>query len=178
VISIDVLPPGEPRAAAAQRAYFDELVGRYHGRAATDDEIAAALRDAASDDLAPPTGLFLVAHDASAVFGCAGLRLIPGPGGPGSPDAGRTSTGEVTRLFVVPPARRRGVASRLLQRLEDHARVLRLPALRLDTRHDLVEARALYARHGYREVPAFNDRRYADQWFHKELDPRDADGPT
>jgi len=42
-------------------------------------------------------------------------------------------------------------------------------AIRLDTRHDLVEARAMYARYGYREIAAYNDSRYADHWFEKSL---------
>jgi hypothetical protein len=41
--------------------------------------------------------------------------------------------------------------------------------LRLDTRSDLTEARRLYARHGYREVPAFSQGPYADHWFEKTL---------
>ncbi|THA38335.1 GNAT family N-acetyltransferase, partial [Streptomyces sp. A1136] len=50
------------------------------------------------------------------------------------------------------------------------ARALGLSLLRLDTRHDLVEARGLYAKHGYREVPAFHHRSpYAERWFAKEL---------
>jgi hypothetical protein len=41
--------------------------------------------------------------------------------------------------------------------------------LRLDTRHDLVEARRLYATLGYQEVPAFNDGQYAEHWLAKPL---------
>lgn len=41
--------------------------------------------------------------------------------------------------------------------------------MRLDTRHDLVEARALYARTGYAEVEPFNDDQYAEHWFAKSL---------
>ena len=37
--------------------------------------------------------------------------------------------------------------------------------VRLDTRHDLVEALALYARRGYVDVPAFNEDRYAQRWL-------------
>jgi hypothetical protein len=40
-----------------------------------------------------------------------------------------------------------------------------LMRLRLDTRQDLVEARVLYARHGFREVEPFNTGRYADHWL-------------
>ncbi|NYV79008.1 GNAT family N-acetyltransferase, partial [Streptomyces sp. UH6] len=39
----------------------------------------------------------------------------------------------------------------------------------LDTRSDLVEARALYARLGYRETPPHNDGVYAEHWFAKDL---------
>jgi hypothetical protein len=46
---------------------------------------------------------------------------------------------------------------------------LRAPPLRLETRHDLVESRRLYAALGYEEVPAFNHGRYAEHWFAKSL---------
>ncbi|HEY8981257.1 MAG TPA: GNAT family N-acetyltransferase, partial [Streptomyces sp.] len=39
----------------------------------------------------------------------------------------------------------------------------------LDTRADLVEARALYARLGYTETAPHNDDKYADHWFTKPL---------
>ena len=39
--------------------------------------------------------------------------------------------------------------------------------IRLDTRADLVEARALYARHGYVEIPAYSHGPYAEHWFEK-----------
>ena len=35
----------------------------------------------------------------------------------------------------------------------------------LDTRLDLVEARALYVRHGYAEIPALSDRLHAEIWY-------------
>ena len=94
------------------------------------------------------------------MLGCAGLRLLPGAPG---------HAAEVTRVFVVPAARRRGVGSRLLDCLEEHARRCGVSALRLDTRRDLVEARRLYARHGYREVAPFSSGPYADHWFEKTL---------
>ncbi|MBM0225765.1 GNAT family N-acetyltransferase [Micromonospora sp. ATA51] len=37
------------------------------------------------------------------------------------------------------------------------------------TRSDPVEARTLYARHGYVEIPAYNNGRYAEHWFEKAL---------
>lgn len=136
---------------------MDEVVSRYYGRQATDDEIEAALREAPSDDLTPPRGLFLVVEENGTVLGCAGLRLGP------------NRIGEVTRLFVVPAARRRGLARGLMNQLETLARQRGLATLRLDTREDLVEARRLYARRGYREVAPFNDSPYADRWYEKIL---------
>jgi hypothetical protein len=41
--------------------------------------------------------------------------------------------------------------------------------LRLDTRADLVEARRLYERIGYREIDRFNGSRYAGRSFAKRL---------
>ena len=43
------------------------------------------------------------------------------------------------------------------------------PTMRLDTRNDLVEARALYAKHGFAEIDRYNDAVYAEHWFEKRL---------
>src|SRR5205085_8818400 len=51
--------------------------------------------------------------------------------------------------------------SRLLREAEQHAKRHGTETLRLDTRDDLVEACALYARHGYSEIPAYSRRPYA-----------------
>jgi GNAT superfamily N-acetyltransferase len=146
-LAITVTSPAAEEARRALRAYFDDVASRYYGRPATGDEIAAAMSEDPSDDLAPPRGLLLVAQENGGdVLGCAGLRLLPG------------HAAEVTRVFVVPAARRRGLGSRLL-----------VSTLRLDTRRDLIEARQLYARHGYREVAPFSSGPYADHWFEKTL---------
>ncbi|MEK8105288.1 GNAT family N-acetyltransferase [Micromonospora sp. M12] len=44
----------------------------------------------------------------------------------------------------------------MLAALEQRARAAGADRIRLDTRDDLVEARALYARHGYVEIPAYS----------------------
>ncbi|MFK3979205.1 GNAT family N-acetyltransferase [Micromonospora sp. NPDC050397] len=156
-ISISPARPDSAAGRAILRAYFDDIVGRYHGRPATADEIDRVLIDEPSDDLVPPVGLFWVATDGATPVGCAGLRLLP------------ENLGEVTRVFVAHGARRRGVGSRLLTGLEEIARTRGLSRLRLDTRHDLVEARRLYTGHGYVEVEPFNDSPYAAHWFVKPL---------
>ena len=138
-------------------AYFRDVVSRDNGREATRDEVEAEMREDPSDDLCPPTGLLLVARQDGAVVGCIGLLLLA------------DDLGEVRRVFVEPSARRRGVGAQLMHAVEDEARTRALTRLRLDTRTDLVEARRLYARHGYREVAAFNDGRWADRWLEKSL---------
>jgi ribosomal protein S18 acetylase RimI-like enzyme len=76
--------------------------------------------------------------------------------------------GEVKRLFVAPAAPGRGLGARLVGESERLARGDGLTVLRLDTRHDLVESRRLYAALGYEEVP-FNNGRYAEHWLAKPL---------
>jgi putative acetyltransferase len=63
--------------------------------------------------------------------------------------------GELKRMFVHQQARRLGLASRILSRIEDEARAQGLARLVLETgpRHDA--ALALYRRRGYRPIPQF-----------------------
>ncbi len=98
-----------------------------------------------------------MARSGEVALGCAGLRLV---------DEG---VAEVKRVFVTPLARRTGLGTHLMLELEAVARRLDVRTLRLDTRHDLVEARGLYAALGYQEVPAFNAGPYAEHWFAKPL---------
>jgi ribosomal protein S18 acetylase RimI-like enzyme len=72
-------------------------------------------------------------------------------------------------MWVAPSSRGQGIAQRLLEALEAHAVAMDLDTLRLDTNRNLTEARALYARNGYREIPRYNDNPYADHWFEKRL---------
>ncbi|MGI8712120.1 MAG: GNAT family N-acetyltransferase [Solirubrobacteraceae bacterium] len=156
-VVVQLEPPAGARAQEILRSYLEDIVGRYHRRQATAAELALALKEAPSDDLAPPQGVFLVASMHEATTGCVGMRLL----------AGRT--GEVTRLFVARHARRQGLAMRLMDDLEQLARDRGLTRLRLDTRHDLIEARRLYARRGFREIAPFNHGPYADHWLQKTL---------
>jgi GNAT superfamily N-acetyltransferase len=142
---------------AILRAYLADVVGRFHGRTLSGDELDAAVSEFPSDDLVPPDGLLLVAWLGDQAIGCAGLRLLD------------DVTGTVSRVFVTTPHRRRGVARLLMQRLEAHASQNGLRRLRLDTRHDLSEARALYAAIGFHEVTAFNNEPYAQHWFERAL---------
>jgi ribosomal protein S18 acetylase RimI-like enzyme len=155
--AIRQVSPSDELARTALRAYMHDVVSRYHGRPVTAAEVEAALREFPNDALEPPTGLLLVAVRGGEPLGCAGLRLLAG------------SEGEVVRVHVVPAARRRGLGIRLMGELERRAREHGRTVLRLDTRADLVEARRLYARLGYREVAPSGSNPYAEHWFEKTL---------
>ncbi|MFB7787436.1 GNAT family N-acetyltransferase [Streptomyces vinaceus] len=146
-----------PEATALRRAYYAEVAGRYWKRPVTEAEIDEGLRDDPADDLAPPTGRFVVGRLAGTPRACGGIRLLD------------PVTAELTRVYVDPRARGTGGGAALLTALEAAARALGAERVRLDTRSDLVEARALYARQGYAEIPAYNAGQYAEHWFEKPL---------
>ncbi|UQX00984.1 GNAT family N-acetyltransferase [Streptomyces sp. RerS4] len=148
-----------PDATALRRAYYAEVAGRYWKRSVTEAEIDEGLLDFPADDLTPPTGSFLVGRWGGVPLACAGIRLLD------------PRTAELTRIYVDPRARGTGGGAALLAALEEAGRALGAERVRLDTRSDLVEARALYARHGYREIPAYNSGPYAEHWFEKPLVP-------
>ncbi|OEJ63019.1 GNAT family N-acetyltransferase [Streptomyces agglomeratus] len=146
-----------PESTALRRDYYGEVAGRYWGRPATAREIDEGLADDGVELLARPTGEFVVGRYGGTAAACAGLRVVD-PG-----------VAELTRVYVRPAFRGTGGGGLLLATAEAAARDLGVGRVRLDTRNDLVEARALYARHGYDEVPAFNQGPYAEHWFAKSL---------
>jgi GNAT superfamily N-acetyltransferase len=70
---------------------------------------------------------------------------------------------------VRPALRGTGGGAALLDAVDRAARDLNAQRIVLDTRLDLIEARALYVRHGYREIPPIDDRAYAEIWYAKAL---------
>jgi GNAT superfamily N-acetyltransferase len=150
-------PVSDPTSVGLLRRYFFDVASSFHGRPASDAEVSEALADEPSDDLAAPTGVFLVARLDDAPSGCVGVRLGP-PG-----------LAELTRMFVVPEARGRGGGPTLLAAAEEWARRRDIHTIRLDTRLDLLSARRLYTAHGYREIPAYSRGPYAECWYAKEI---------
>lgn len=65
--------------------------------------------------------------------------------------------GEVKSMFTAQEARGKGVAAALLRQIEDQARGLGLPVLRLETGAELAQAVRLYERHGFSLRGAFGD---------------------
>ncbi|WP_431876903.1 GNAT family N-acetyltransferase [Amycolatopsis sacchari] len=152
-MKITRVPVDHPEAVAVLREYVDDVASRYYGRQATDEEIDRALAEDPSDDVV----LFFLARDGEEVLGCVGVRFA------------EPTVAELTRMFVKPTARGRGVASALLRTAEEEAVRNGTQVMRLDTRADLVEARALYAKHGYQEVEPYGERLYADHWLVKNF---------
>jgi GNAT superfamily N-acetyltransferase len=155
--NITEVPVSDPDAVAILRDYMEELSTRYYGRQATEAEIEEALAMEPGDGLVSPTGAFLLGRRDDAVAGCVGTQVV---------EPGVT---RLTKMYVRPAHRGSGAAPRLVAAAEDAARGLGSRLMRLDTRHDLVEARALYARAGYAEVEPFNDDKFAEHWFAKPL---------
>lgn len=162
--TISPAPIAGPEALATVRAYLDDIISRYYGRPATAQEIDQTLAEERDDGLTPPTGQFLLARaaDDGAVAGCAGVRMLD------------EKNAELRRVWVMPHARRNGLGARLVAAAEHAAVELGASAIRLDTRGDLVEARRLYARRGYEEIPAYNDSPYAGHWLERRLDTASA----
>jgi GNAT superfamily N-acetyltransferase len=78
-------------------------------------------------------------------------------------------TGEIKRMFVVPGARGRGHASRLLAGLEDAVRRRGYSHARLDTGPKQPQAEAMYVRAGYTSIPDYNANPLASFWGEKQL---------
>ncbi|MGW7067342.1 GNAT family N-acetyltransferase [Streptomyces sp. NPDC054855] len=156
-----------PVAAALWRAYYTEVSDRYYllheGRRTDPEELEREVAAETGSDLRPPTGTLLVARYGGEPAGTAGVRLmddLPGP-----------PTAELKRVFLREDMRGKGGAALLLGAAEDAARALGAERVILDTRLDLVEARALYARHGYEESEPLTERMYAECWYAKKLTP-------
>ena len=89
--------------------------------------------------------------------GCVGLRLV-------TRDGSGDRVAELRRMYVRPSCVAGVWGPACSCCAEEVARVWVSTTMRLDTRLDLVEARALYARHDWVEVPAFSDAIYAEVW--------------
>lgn len=160
------IEPVEPGAAVAERLlreYLYDILARYPG-ARPGADLCAAVTDELADPRNTRLTVVLVATDPSGEpAGCVGLR--EDVGAPEDPEAA-----ELKRLYVRPAWRGTGLGEQLVTAAERHARE-RFGArlLRLDTRADLTEARALYRKLGYHETPAYGANPYADHWFAKPL---------
>lgn len=141
-------------AAELLAAMVAEMRDLYDGL----DLDAPGMPRAGPAELGPPGGVYLVGYrDGVAVCG-GGLKRLP------------DGTCEIKRMYVVPGARRSGVARALLAALEDAARGLGYRVARLDTGDRQPHAQAFYEAAGYRRVGNFNDNPAAAFHGEKRLD--------
>ncbi|AZQ34414.1 GNAT family N-acetyltransferase [Streptomyces cyaneochromogenes] len=154
-------PADSSVAAALWRAYYTEISDRYYllheGHRTDPAELEREIAAGVGAELTPPKGQLLIARYAGEPAGSVGIRLL---------DA---DTAELTRVFVHESVRGKGGGRVLVRAAEETARAFGAARLILDTRHDLVEARALYTHLGYEETAPHNDDVYAEHWFSKPL---------
>lgn len=152
LVEISLIDPDHPHARQCLAAYLEELAQRFEQGFDPGRSVSAT-----SDELRPPSGLFVVAMLRGGPVGCGGLKLH------GAEPA------ELKRMWTDPAARGLGIARRILAALEQQAAQHGAPAIRLETNRSLVEAIAMYRAAGYVEVDAFSDEPYAHHWFEKRL---------
>lgn len=152
MLAIEPEPAGSDLARMCLAAYYAELARRF-------EEGFDADADKTFDpsELTPPKGWLVVARLDSAVVGCGALKILE-PG-----------IGEIKRVWTADAARGQGVARGMMDYLEALAVDAGVTLLRLDTNRALTEARGMYLRRGYVEIPPYNDNSYADHWFEKRL---------
>ncbi len=151
-VEIHVVDPNDPRVAPCLEAFYTELGTRL---AQGFDIDLAVLPDAS--DMRPPRGVFLLAVSDRLPIGCVGIK---------GTDKGY---GEVKRLWVSQAARGMGLARRLMEASEAHARQLSITRLRLDTNVVLSEALHLYQNTGWSEIDRYNDDPHPTHFFEKHL---------
>ena len=96
------------------------------------------------DALKSPEIAFFVARDGGETLGTGALK-------------NHGLYGEVKSMFVAESARGRGIANALLRQIEDHARALALPVIKLETGNTLHAAHRLYTRHGFTPCGPFSN---------------------
>jgi ribosomal protein S18 acetylase RimI-like enzyme len=151
-IDMKVEPADSADARWCLEQYYSELAARFD--AGFDP---AAVNNFAPAEMMPPKGWFLIARRGGEAVGCGALKRL------------KPSVAEVKRVWVSPTARGLGLAGRLMDQLEGLAAENGFSSVVLDTNKTLLEARAMYAKRGYREIGRYNDNPYADHWFEKKL---------
>ena len=94
------------------------------------------------DAIFQPHVRFFVASLDGVAVGCGGVALFD-------------DFAEVKRMYVRPSARGAGVARAMLERIAAEARLVGLPALRLETGTKQLDALRLYRRHGFTDCAPF-----------------------
>lgn len=94
-----------------------------------------------AQELAGPHSRYILVEEDGRVVAYAGLRLVPGD-----------EQADIQTIAVAEPARRRGIARRLIEELSADAARRGARELLLEVRADNEPARALYAAFGFVEI--------------------------
>jgi GNAT superfamily N-acetyltransferase len=133
---VEAANPLGPDAAGLLQEMTAEIRARYA------DLLDAAGPQPVNDSLVFRS-TYLIARIAGEPVGCAALRPID------------EQTAEVRRMYVIPAARRRGIARRLLSELEQQAGEFGYSILRLETGNRQHEAIALYESRGFHRIAPY-----------------------
>ncbi|MEC5385463.1 GNAT family N-acetyltransferase [Uliginosibacterium sp. H3] len=107
---------------------------------------------------------FWVVEDAKAIVASVGLRI----------PHRHERIGEIKRYFVHPDFQGRGWGNRLITHAIDVAVGNRLVKLRLDTMRKSEVALLVFRKHGFHEIPKYNDNQIAEVFMEKDLTAREA----
>jgi GNAT superfamily N-acetyltransferase len=151
VIEVRTVPSDTSPATDLVAAMVDE-VSELYGRID-----APGAPSATPADFAPPRGAFVVIYEEGEPVAGGGVKRLD------------DEACEIKRMYVVPQARGRGHATRLLRALEDEARALGYAIARLDTGEHQPQAQAMYERAGYAPIENFNANPFASFWGEKRL---------
>jgi GNAT superfamily N-acetyltransferase len=151
VIEVRTVPSDAEPATALVAGMVDE-VSELYGRI----DVPGA-PSATPADFAPPGGAFVVVYEEGEPVAGGGIKRLD------------DEACEIKRMYVVPEARGRGLASVLLRGLEDEARRLGYAIARLDTGPQQPAAQAMYERAGYAPIGNFNANPFASFWGEKRL---------
>lgn len=85
----------------------------------------------------------LVCYENEIAVGCGGFKQFD------------EQTAEIKRMFVHPDHRKKGIANRLLNDIENWAKEIGFSSFILETSPKLTNAIALYQKNGYKKIPNF-----------------------
>ena len=133
-----ILRAARPADAAALARTIAAAFEQYRGKLVPESGAFGETAGSIAAELATDTG-GIVAEQDGAVVGCVMTRLYEGDLYLG-------------RLSVLPAARGKGLAARLVRAVEDEARSRGLPGVRLGVRIPLTDNLRLFESLGYREI--------------------------
>lgn len=155
-LQVRPVPADAPEVDVLLDAYLDEREATFPSA-----QGSYSRKRTPAAEFVPPNGTFVVAYDDDRAVGCGGLRRIA--------DDGDDVRFEVKHVYVTPVGRGRGVATAVMDALEDAARGFGATSVVLDTNDSLVAAGAMYRGRGYERVAPFNENPNATAWYRRPV---------